>query len=198
MIRFVPRAAFALVVAALLMVGGGAYALASSNGGTVTVCVKHNGGTLYKAGKCAKHDKTLSWNKQGPQGLAGGTGATGPQGPQGRVGATGAQGQRGAAAVASVTTRIDDSGGFGVSVAAGGTFTASVVCNPGEIATGGGGVSGVGGDPNQPLSFVTIAASRPTPGTGTPTGWTVTFRNDDSTPHILAHKVYVNCITPGS
>ena len=68
----------------------------------------------------------------------------------------------------------------------------------GEIATGGGGVSGSGGDPQFPLPYVSIAASQPLPGTGTPTGWRVTFRNGDSTSHTLPFKVYVNCITPGS
>ena len=189
MSRFFPRAATALGVAALLIVGGGAYALASSNGGTIRVCVNHKSGSLYKAGKCAKHDQKLSWNKLGPQGPAGATGATGGQGPQG---------PSGAAAVASVTTRINDTGAMGVSVPAGGTIVESVACNSGEIATGGGGVSGSGGDPQFPLPYVSIAASQPLPGTGTPTGWRVTFRNGDSTSHTLPFKVYVNCITPGS
>ena len=69
--------------------GGGAYALASSNGGTITVCVKHTGGALYSAKKCARHDQQLSWNKQGP------AGATGSQGPAGVLGAQGAQGPAG-------------------------------------------------------------------------------------------------------
>ena len=53
--------------------------------------------------------------------------------------------ERFAPAVASVTTRIDDTGNTGQTVAAGANFTASVSCNPGEIAVGGGGVSGLGG-----------------------------------------------------
>jgi hypothetical protein len=73
----------AVVVSALLAAGGG-YALASSTGGkTITVCVKHKGGALYKAKKCAKHDKKLTWNKQGPQGIQGQSGQTGQTGPQG-------------------------------------------------------------------------------------------------------------------
>jgi hypothetical protein len=51
----------------------------------VTICVHHKGGALYQAGKCAKHDKRLSWNGQGPQGL---------QGSQGLQGAAGAQGPK--------------------------------------------------------------------------------------------------------
>ena len=63
--------------------GSGGYALASSSGGTITVGVSHKRGTLYKAKKCAKGDKKLSWNKVGPQAPQGSSGATGPQGPAG-------------------------------------------------------------------------------------------------------------------
>jgi hypothetical protein len=50
--------------------------------------VSHKGGTLYKAKKCAKHDRELTWNKQGPQGRQGvqgvqGMPGSGPQGPPG-------------------------------------------------------------------------------------------------------------------
>jgi hypothetical protein len=204
MTRFFPRAATALGVAVLVIVGGGAYALASPNGGTITVCINHKSGALYMARKCAKHDKKLSWNKQGLTGATGASGRQGPQGPTGATGATGStgpqgpQGPSGAPAVASVTTRINDSGTTGFMVSAGGTLIESVSCNPGEIATGGGGVSAFGGDPEFPLPYVSIAASQPLPGTGTPTGWRVTFRNDDTTSHALPLKVYVVCITPGS
>jgi len=61
----------ALGVAALMAAGGGAYALASSTGATITVCVSHKNGTLYQARKCAKHDQRLSWNQQGLQGAQG-------------------------------------------------------------------------------------------------------------------------------
>ena len=120
----------------------------------------------------------------------------GPQGPPGERGAQGVKGDPGAPGATNVVERIDDSDGTGVSVAAGATFTASVSCAAGERATGGGGESGFGGDANQPLSFVTLAASQPTPPTGVPTGWSVTFRNDDTTAHILAHKVWVICASP--
>jgi hypothetical protein len=40
----------ALVVMSLaIAISGGAYALASSGTATITVCISHNGGTLYKA-----------------------------------------------------------------------------------------------------------------------------------------------------
>jgi hypothetical protein len=79
------RAGVALVTA-MLIAGGGAYALARSTNSTVTVCVHHKSRTLYQAKKCAKHDKKLSWNKRG---------RTGPRGPQGTQGVPGAQGQAG-------------------------------------------------------------------------------------------------------
>ena len=60
------RFGLVLGAAGLLIVGGSAYALGSSGGGRITVCVRHNGGALYKARKCAKHDTKLTWNKQGP------------------------------------------------------------------------------------------------------------------------------------
>ena len=76
------RSVVLLGVAVVALTGGAAYALASSSsGGTITVCVSHKRGTLYKAKTCAKHDTKLSWGKQGPQGATGATGATGPSGP---------------------------------------------------------------------------------------------------------------------
>lgn len=81
----------AMLALAMLIAGGGAYALASSSGGTITVCVNHKNGTLYKAKKCARHDKNLSWNKVGP------TGPQGPAGPQGQQGQQGIQGVQGSA-----------------------------------------------------------------------------------------------------
>jgi hypothetical protein len=93
--RHLSKLAAALGAASLLIAAGGGYALASSSGGTITVCVRHHGGALYKAGKCAKHDSALSWNKQGPQGLPGPQGLRGPQGSQGIQGVQGIQGPKG-------------------------------------------------------------------------------------------------------
>lgn len=96
--RHLSKPVGALVVTSLVFAGGGAYALASSRSATITVCVSHNGGALYKAKKCARKDKTLSWNQQGPQGLPGATGSQGTQGPrgaQGPEGTPGAPGQQG-------------------------------------------------------------------------------------------------------
>jgi len=100
--RRLSKLALALAFAALLIVGGGAYALGSSRSQTITVCVKHKGGTLYQSRRCAKRDGKLSWNAQdrptGSQSVPGATGPQGPRGnagPQGPAGATGAQGPAG-------------------------------------------------------------------------------------------------------
>jgi hypothetical protein len=83
------RVAVALSAAALFCaIGGGAYAAASSSK-TVTVCVKHSGGELYQAKKCAKRDKKLSWNEKGVAGAVGATGAAGAPGAAGTPGAAG-------------------------------------------------------------------------------------------------------------
>jgi hypothetical protein len=77
------------IVLAMLALGvaatGGALA-AGGGSNTITACVKKHGGSLYQAKKCKKHDKTLSWNKQG---------LTGPQGPAGTAGANGTNGTNG-------------------------------------------------------------------------------------------------------
>jgi hypothetical protein len=91
-----------LGVIALLIAGGG-YALASG-GNSVTVCVKKNGGTVYKARNCDKHDAKLTLQntgKTGPAGPAGRPGPTGRTGPTGPTGATGATGPTGLVTVGS-------------------------------------------------------------------------------------------------
>jgi Tfp pilus assembly protein FimT len=76
------HAALAVGICALVMAAvGGAYA--ATGGGTITVCVHRVGGGLYRAGRCAKHDKKLSWNAQGPRGSQGPKGDMGVQGPPG-------------------------------------------------------------------------------------------------------------------
>jgi len=70
--RHMSRSVMLVGIAALVLAGGGAYALASATSShTITVCVQHSGGALYKAKKCAKHDAKLTWNKQGRRGPAG-------------------------------------------------------------------------------------------------------------------------------
>ena len=116
---------------------GAAYGLATSSG-TITVCVKHNGGTLYQASRCASGDKKLSWGAAGARGPQGPQGATGPAGPAGAQGATGsqgpkgdtgAQGVQGVPGVPGVVGALSDLNGVGCTVpegSAAGTVTVSV------------------------------------------------------------------------
>jgi hypothetical protein len=89
------KPAVALAATWLALASGGAYALASSSGATITVCVSHKTGTLYTAKQCARDDKKLSWNQREPQGPQRANGPQGPQGPQGLQGLPGAPGQPG-------------------------------------------------------------------------------------------------------
>jgi hypothetical protein len=90
--RRLSKAAVALGATVLLIGAGSAYALASSPGSTITVCVSHRGGMFYRARKCAKQDAKLAWGQQGPPGA---TGQQGPPGPQGTRGAQGPNGDTG-------------------------------------------------------------------------------------------------------
>lgn len=54
---------------------GSALAATSSSSNSISACVHHQGGGLYSAKHCARHDHRLTWSIQGPQG------ATGPAGP---------------------------------------------------------------------------------------------------------------------
>jgi hypothetical protein len=86
--------AIALGVAAMATaVAGGAYAAGGSR--QVTVCVRHHGGTLYRAGRCHRGDGRLRLGLQGPPGPQGQRGPAGPQGTQGPPGQTGPAGPQG-------------------------------------------------------------------------------------------------------
>jgi hypothetical protein len=89
------------IVALILAAGGGAYA-ATSGRGTITACVHHGGGGLYRARNCAHHDGRLSWNASGPPGTTGANGPTGAPGPKGDTGGQGPKGDTGPAALANV------------------------------------------------------------------------------------------------
>ena len=103
----------AALIACAALAGGVAYAAIPDGNGVIHGCYNtgaNPSGALRvidtEAGaKCAKNEKPLAWNQQGPKGdkgdqgdpgpagpagPAGPTGATGPQGPQGPAGASGA------------------------------------------------------------------------------------------------------------
>ncbi|MFT4262277.1 MAG: hypothetical protein QM572_02750 [Nocardioides sp.] len=70
-----------MLVAALIAVGAGGYAAASSGSSpTVTACAKKSNGALRLAKKCKKSEKPVSWSVQGPTGPTGATGAAGADG----------------------------------------------------------------------------------------------------------------------
>jgi hypothetical protein len=83
------------VIVAVIALGGGAYA-ATRGGSKITACVHRSGGGLYKARRCARRDKKLSWNVVGPRGVAGPRGAAGSHGSSGATGPIGLTGNTGA------------------------------------------------------------------------------------------------------
>jgi hypothetical protein len=187
-----------LIVAAGLAITSVAWAAIPGPGGVITSCYKSVNGQLRvvdSSGHCRPSETALTWNKTGPAGPQGQTGPAGPQGPQGPTGPAGPTGPQGPSGATNVTVRTNNSGATGEFVAAGGIFTASVSCEAGEVATGGGGMSQFGGT-ESPLPFVVTVASRPVPISGEPTGWAVTFKNVDTTSHILGHIIYVICASP--
>ena len=79
--------AIGVLAAGLIAVAAGiAYGAGVSS--QISVCVHRNGGALYKAKKCAKHDSKLTWNTVGPSGTRGLTGAAGGPGTSGFAGET--------------------------------------------------------------------------------------------------------------
>jgi hypothetical protein len=161
------KSAAALGVATLLIVGGGAYAFASSSGGVITVCVNHSDGTLYRARKCAKFDKKLTWNELGPRGLQGPQGPQGPQGAQGPQGLPGTNGTNGTNGATNVVVRTATE-----SVPSGGSSQMNVTCNPGERSTGGGvGLSEVSSASMVEASYPTGPLGGPAGAGQTPVGW---------------------------
>lgn len=88
-------AAAALGIAALAIVAAaGAYA-ATGGGSRITVCVHRQGGGLYQARHCRRHDRKLTWNARGQRGITGLTGPAGRRGPAGARGRAGATGPAG-------------------------------------------------------------------------------------------------------
>ena len=83
---------------------------------------------LVTGTRCARGERKLVWNQQGPQGLQG------VQGAQGIPGAQGQAGQNGANGATNVVRRF----GTEVTIAPDTRQTVTATCDPGERATGGG------------------------------------------------------------
>lgn len=147
------KSLMALGVVGLVVGGSGAYAVASSATGAITVCVKHHGGALYLAKACAKRDKQLSWNRQGVPGAAGAQGPQGVPGAQGPKGDTGATGGQGAAGTPAAVQVAGWSGSIGTIGAASGVVFAgpqatvtTTATDPTIVASGSASLGASGGN----------------------------------------------------
>jgi hypothetical protein len=78
------------VTALVVACAGGAYAAGEAANRSIAACVRHNGGGLYVAKRCAKRDRSLRWNVTGPRGAPGADGQQGAAGAPGKPGAPGA------------------------------------------------------------------------------------------------------------
>lgn len=111
------HAAVLLLVTALI--GGGAFAVAAIPGpdGQITGCIKkfapRKGAVrvIDSNSRCARGERTVSWNQEGPPGVAGVAGERGPQGAAGQQGQQGTQGPAGSpdtpAQVLAKLTQVD-------------------------------------------------------------------------------------------
>ena len=155
--KFFMRAT-AVAASAVVVLGGGTFALASgspdASGTTFHACVVTHGShtrfpwrSLWKTSTnpvtCPNGEPSISWNQVGPRGpagprgatgRAGATGATGAQGPAGATGATGAQGPKGDTGAAGAQGPKGDTGDTGAAGATGpqgpaGTFGSITTLN---------------------------------------------------------------------
>ena len=83
------------LVALVIAASGGAYAAVRVSSPTISACVRHRGGGLYTAHRCARGDARVAWNVTGPRGPSGETGARGATGSPGPAGAQGSIGSQG-------------------------------------------------------------------------------------------------------
>ena len=183
--RIRSRLTYANVVATLAMfiaLGGGAYALngVPDRSGTYHGCVSASGvlRVVRSASSCHRAktverdtrrvrvpgESAISWHQ------------TGPRGPQGVPGNPGNPGNPGQNAATHVVVRRATNGD--------GQNFADVSCNPGEVATGGGGFSPAG-----------LTATEPSPATAgaTPVGWSA-LTNGGQPPGTML--VFAICSSP--
>jgi hypothetical protein len=171
----VHRSGKVLSIAVVAVVAaGGSWALAATTSGAIHACANKKSGALRLAGKCSKkHERAVSWNITGPQGLRGATGAKGTNGTNGTNGAT------------KVVVRQ-----LFVSMPTAATFySGTAQCNPGEVATGG------GVNNNDAANTARMVFDNPGSGNATspPTSWIGGFMN--GTP-ADSFNVYVICASP--
>jgi hypothetical protein len=178
------------LVALVLAAGGGGYAVgASGSGGIIRACVSQDGTLHLQQGRrCGRGERSLSWNQRGA------TGAPGRAGTPGRNGAPGRDGRNGATMLITrtQTNMIGMNGGA----------TATLLCDPGEVAVGGGAARS---DPNSTVDADTIYVNKPgvrtSPSSGraaqpgeTPNAWIVGIKNGG--PAVDSFTFYVVCAAP--
>jgi hypothetical protein len=145
------------VIAVVVVLGGGAFAVASIPGptGVIKGCVKKAAPdkgavrVIDSTKTCASDERTLPWNQKGKRGAAGATKVT-------------------VRSKNLVLTYFCTSIGSGLYTCIANPVTATAHCHAGERATGGG-----YGKPNDETA-PDVTESTPAPSTGTPTAWTVT------------------------
>ena len=147
---------------ALAVLGAGGWALAEDPGGVIHACANKKTGALRiakRSGACSEKEAAVSWNVQGVPGRNGTNGINGQPGANGTNGTNGTNGKNGAT---NVTVRE----GNPSVITSGNTGTADVLCNLGEVATG-------GGDSTSVSTFSVAQSMALTTGGVLPTGWHV-------------------------
>jgi hypothetical protein len=169
------RVSYANVTATLalvLAIAGGALAVQGipDRTGVFHGCVNKRSGALRLIGvgqNCRSHGKKaeflVTWNQRGRNGV---------NGADGRPGINGNNGTNGTNGATNVVVRTSQA-------------STDAHCNPGEVATGGGGIP----------DNAAITDSHPTPTSGTPTGWHATEGSNGSMFQFQI-DTYVVCASP--
>jgi hypothetical protein len=187
--RFRPTPALLVSAGAVaIAVHGVASGSVPNSNGQITACVAKRGGAMRivdtskkgRTGHCSRTERKLTWNQKGPQGIPG---AAGSPGAPGAPGAT--------HAVVRFATFTSDAGGQSGFV--------DVICNPGEVAVGGGigwtqsPGSGDAAMYSGPEDANHATDSFPAQG-ATPTGWGGELRTSDGPGK--TGRVYAICVSP--
>ena len=192
------RQAAGTAIGVSLLVAGGGAAYAATTNDVIQGCYHNQTGAVRvvgQASQCKNNESSIEWNKQGvqgetgpvgpqgpigpagPQGLKGETGDTGPtgatgpagdQGPAGDTGPRGLKGDTGAQGPAGPAGSAANITSYRRNVHAAGA-TGNVYCDPGAIATGGGGWGDSGATPGR----TTVQESEPTTNAQGVQGWHV-------------------------
>ena len=179
--RLRPRLTYGNVAATLALVlamGGFAVAAVPGRDGKIKACYPSKTGALRvidEKKKCAKGEKTLSWNQKGPAGA---------KGTNGINGATNVTVRTHTEMVTPTCTTFGPPPGTTICTATG---TSRAACNPGERATGGG----------YPNDLGSPSENRPDPTDTVPTGWVVTVgKSTGTSTEPTAITAYAVCAAP--